>query len=236
MANVSTAFNVNPITILSQDNATVTFNISNPFGAQVAAVYYQYPSNITLSPMCYSETQVPSCPEPIKVTARCMTDPPLAIVDVWFVDPLVVKSNDKFEIPDCCEPKDEHSSMPIVQYTFKVYCKSKCVQATSSRRTMARNGDIDSRDASEFERIARDEGLFIDPQGEQDRNIEGHFCKAVDYRCGEKDNMVNVCHYSTKDGYQTYCVPEVDSDVIAYAPKDYCGPCVGGYGSSTHRN
>lgn len=27
-----------------------------------------------------------------------------------------------------------------------------------------------------------------------------------------------------------------DSDVIAYVPKDYCGPCVGGYHSSTSRN
>jgi hypothetical protein len=47
---------------------------------------------------------------------------------------------------------------------------------------------------------------------------------------------VNVCHYSAREGYQTYCVPESDSDVIAYVPKDYCGPCVGGYGgSSTYR-
>jgi hypothetical protein len=42
--------------------------------------------------------------------------------------------------------------------------------------------------------------------------------------------MVYACHYSARHGYQTFCVPELDSDILGFYPKDYCGPCVGGYG------
>jgi hypothetical protein len=54
-------------------------------------------------------------------------------------------------------------------------------------------------------------------------------CAKEDYPCGENGEYVHVCHYSSRDGYQTYCVPESDSAVVAYYPKDYCGKCVGGY-------
>ena len=39
--------------------------------------------------------------------------------------------------------------------------------------------------------------------------------------------MVYVCHYSVRDGYKTFCVPEADSDALRFYPKDYCGQCVG---------
>lgn len=56
------------------------------------------------------------------------------------------------------------------------------------------------------------------------------YCKAVDYPCGEGADMVYVCHYSTRLGYQTFCIPEADSEVLRFYNNDYCGPCVGGFG------
>jgi len=57
---------------------------------------------------------------------------------------------------------------------------------------------------------------------------EGHFCVVEDYPCGNSnDETVYVCHYSARDGYKTFCVPEPDSDALRFYPKDYCGPCVG---------
>jgi len=64
---------------------------------------------------------------------------------------------------------------------------------------------------------------------------DGHFCVSEDYPCGEDNDRVHVCHYSARDGYKTFCVPESDSDVLAFYKKDYCGPCVGGYGSKIKR-
>ena len=58
---------------------------------------------------------------------------------------------------------------------------------------------------------------------------DSHYCSKDEYPCGEINENVHVCHYSARDGYQTYCVPEADSDILGYYPKDYCGHCVGGY-------
>merc|ERR1712151_389687 len=57
----------------------------------------------------------------------------------------------------------------------------------------------------------------------------GHYCSKEDHPCGLHNENVHVCHYSARDGYQTFCVPEEYSDILAYYPKDHCGPCFGGF-------
>lgn len=59
-----------------------------------------------------------------------------------------------------------------------------------------------------------------------------YYCKASDYPCGEGRDMVHVCHYSTRLGYQTFCIPEEDSEVLRFYGNDYCGPCAGGFKGS----
>jgi hypothetical protein len=59
---------------------------------------------------------------------------------------------------------------------------------------------------------------------------EGQFhCSSKAYPCEEGPNYVNICHYSTRIGYRTYCVPEGDSEIVRFYKTDYCGPCTGGY-------
>jgi len=54
------------------------------------------------------------------------------------------------------------------------------------------------------------------------------FCAHKDYPCkGDEENMVYVCHYSSRAGYQTFCMPEMDSDVIRFNKNHHCGPCDG---------
>lgn len=55
------------------------------------------------------------------------------------------------------------------------------------------------------------------------------YCVHEDYPCtdGDEENMVYVCHYSTREGYQTFCIPETDSDIMQFYTNDYCGPCEG---------
>jgi hypothetical protein len=57
-----------------------------------------------------------------------------------------------------------------------------------------------------------------------------YYCLASDFACGDAPHMVHVCHYSTLLGYQTFCIPEADSEVLRFYGGDYCGPCVGGFG------
>jgi hypothetical protein len=57
------------------------------------------------------------------------------------------------------------------------------------------------------------------------------YCVSEDFPCeGDEANMVYVCHYSSHKGYETFCVPEVDSDILRFYSHDYCGPCEGGEG------
>jgi len=57
-----------------------------------------------------------------------------------------------------------------------------------------------------------------------------YYCLAKDFPCEDDKDKVQVCHYSSKGGYHTFCVPEADSEVLRFYSHDYCGPCVGGYG------
>lgn len=54
------------------------------------------------------------------------------------------------------------------------------------------------------------------------------YCVHEDFPCqGDEESMVFVCHYSTRAGYQTFCIPETDSDIMRFYSNDYCGPCEG---------
>jgi hypothetical protein len=57
------------------------------------------------------------------------------------------------------------------------------------------------------------------------------YCLVEDFPCKTNGN-VHVCHYNSKRGYQTFCVPEADSEILRFYSNDYCGPCVGGYASN----
>jgi hypothetical protein len=64
----------------------------------------------------------------------------------------------------------------------------------------------------------------------QEASEEGEFhCSAKAHPCSEGPGYVNICHYSTRIGYRTYCVPEGDSEIVRFYKTDYCGPCTGGY-------
>jgi hypothetical protein len=54
------------------------------------------------------------------------------------------------------------------------------------------------------------------------------FCVHEDFPCeGDEENMVYVCHYSSRAGYQTFCIPEMDSDILRFNKNHHCGPCDG---------
>jgi len=58
------------------------------------------------------------------------------------------------------------------------------------------------------------------------------YCVHEDYPCkGDDDYMVHVCYYSSHSGYQTFCIPEMDSDVLRFNKKHHCGPCKGWSGA-----
>merc|ERR1712113_1380715 len=131
MSESDTEWPFNPIKIVDQSYNTVTFTVTNPFNSTVTAMYYQYSAAHTGNTECYADDPVFPCAETIDITAHCLTHPkvPLALVDVWFVDADVVSSEDADTVPKCCEPVPEDDDLPTVQWSFKVYCETKCPES-----------------------------------------------------------------------------------------------------------
>ena len=76
---------------------------------------------------------------------------------------------------------------------------------------------------------AEDGMTHSNEKSEEDEDVP--YCVSTDFPCeGDGDNLVYVCHYSPRKGYQTFCVPESDSEILRFYRNDYCGPCEGGFG------
>ena len=170
--------------------------------------------------------------EYFEYTAYCMKNCPITIVEVWAQNDGFSASNNAV-VPECCNPNPAHGE-PIVQYTFKLHCLSQCPDADYSQVDRRLRGDNQTKAGSslDFAKVKEEAVASLSDQDLEESNAadeEEHFCSSRDYPCGDDGSHVHVCHYSTRTGFETFCVPEADSDIMGFYPKDYCGPCVGGY-------
>jgi hypothetical protein len=223
-----------PIIITAQNVTHVSFQVENTFGSTVSSIFTQYHSGSFGETECLEENPTPN--EQIDFTAQCMRNTKISIVNIWVTECETSDFNflnddaDNAEIPECCHAG---GTCNTVQYTFKLPCVDHCPEdlepprdPVSDRKLaheMIREKKAHEGSTSEFEEIT----------GQPEPNdIEDHFCVIEDYPCGVQNDKVHVCHYSARDGYKTFCVPEADSDALRFYPKDYCGPCVGGYATA----
>jgi hypothetical protein len=213
-----------PIKIISQDTTSVTFQVINTFN-ETTTVFTQYHTGNFGEVECLEVTNVNVTEIADTYTAQCMHNVPITILNIWVASTVesgsVIIDND--EVPGCCLP-DQWTKTPTVQYTLKIPCVDPCPVDEPSRHLS--KVEI-SKSLHDYVTQEEAKGDFApEPSGGGE---DEHFCVSVDYPCGETGDQVYVCHYSARDGYKTFCVPEPDSDVLAFYPKDYCGPCVGGY-------
>lgn len=149
------------------------------------------------------------------------------------------------------------SAVPMSQSQVKLNCQGEVYVAhiverrnSMSTAAIAKNGipvhfehsskgnstgeNIEKKDEaappSDDELLSEDSAANVSNDGSAE---DGSFyCSAIEFPCrdDEGEGMVHVCHYSARLGYQTFCIPEADSEVLRFYNKDYCGPCVGGFG------
>jgi hypothetical protein len=132
-----------PITIVAQKGGTVTFNISNPFPDTLRALYYQFSDGAT--PKCLESAKMASCMQPVNVTATCIAGynathqetRKYAIIDIWMVDPVLVKAVDNATIAECCHAEEGHGGKNTALFSYKVYCDTTCPVTSTVRRTRA---------------------------------------------------------------------------------------------------
>ena len=216
-----------PIIVVEQTKTQVRFKVKNTWSNVVSRIFTQYHAGVTGDNECF-ETDNIQRGESNEFTAYCMHNVPITLVDVWVSDVSFNATSDNADVPICCHPPSDDTN-PKVHYSFKVYCVSQCVSSTSApesrRRLDSFSVEEDAQQPEKNQEVGTLESTDAEGSG------SGHYCSNNDYPCGDDDSMVYVCHYSAKRGYQTFCVNEPDTDIIAYYPKDYCGPCVGGYGT-----
>ena len=211
-----------PIVILEQAKTYVRFAVENTWNESVARIFTQFHDTPTGQTECFEDDNVQKH-ETMDYTAYCMINVPITIVDIWVSDSSFNTTMDNAVVPECCHPPSDDTN-PKVQYTFKIYCVTQC----PTDNTTVPAGTRRRLDMEKPKHVMP--GFGHDASSGNAERTDGHYCASVDYPCGDNDEKVYICHYSAKNGYQTYCVPEPDSDIVAFYPKDYCGPCVGGYG------
>jgi len=118
--------------------------------------------------------------------------------------------------PGCCS------------YVYKIPCSAD-IMCDGVRRLEDNIGDtldIDGNDNIEQGFMTEEMRAAAEPS--VDSEEDDPYCIHEDYPCkGDEENMVYVCHYSKQAGYQTFCVPEMDSDILRFDKNHHCGPCDG---------
>lgn len=232
-----------PVEITFQNTTHVGFRVINTFSSTVSSVFTQYHSGSFGETECLSEDNVDEVVE-TNFMAKCMRNTRISIVNIWMTDcqtnSTFLDLGDDAEIPDCCYPGEQCNT---VQYTFKLPCENPCPpeeggeaevvaeEAPPLVRRRRRATQI-GREKKPHEGGTREFEELVGKPDETTNDATDHFCVVEDYPCGPSNDKVHVCHYSARDGYKTFCVPEPDSDALRFYPKDYCGPCVGGYAMS----
>jgi hypothetical protein len=220
-----------PLRIIAQNGTHVTFEVENTYEYAFTSFYIEYHTGAFGESDCLETQNVEALTEVAEYTAECMVNVPISIVNLWVVDcnqTFFSTEEDHAEIPICCGPPTD-TQCPTVQYTFKLECVDPCPDdwTPPARQLSTMEQEEDAASVEAFKNAAKEGVSASEPSSD---GKDGHFCVSEDYPCGEQLDRVYVCHYSARDGYKTFCVPEPDSDVLAFYPKDYCGPCVGGYG------
>jgi len=149
------------------------------------------------------------------------------------------QSNENDLLPNLPGIGDDSTS-PMAQNQIKLNCQGEVFMAhiveredsISTTAAVAKNGVpvyLDSSIENNTDNISPAVTDSISKPTNVDNN-GSFYCVAADFPCsneGGGKNMVHICHHSASVGYQTFCIPEADSEVLRFYQKDYCGPCVG---------
>ena len=108
-----------------------------------------------------------------------------------------------------------------VDSSVKIHCATTFASRPRSRVSGDSKGTCTGREDFTASCFSKAAGVVAGQYGKN-----AMLCFVEDHPCGDVVKSDQVCHYSTKEGYHTCCVPE--AEVVACFPRDYCDPCVGG--------
>jgi hypothetical protein len=206
------SYDVMPVEIeMMGDGSSVTFTIKNKWHGDLDHLFIHY---------LPKDGEDHSCVEFTDCELDSLGGPYIASCTNGIAEVEIYVSDDEYtlggaDVPAECQA-DATSSEKTCSYKFELPC-----QECGSRRL----DDLSVKEAFTADEVVSG----VSEPSENDEDIP--YCVSEDFPCeGEGDDMVYVCHYSARKGYETFCIPESDSDILRFYPNDYCGPCEGGYG------
>ena len=124
-----TPFPNDGIRILSQDQTSVTVELTQSYTTSPATIdylFYQYKPD-SFDTKCYEEDNMDGAAT-IEVTIECMRNTPIALLELWVADAVeknVLTADDTAIIPDCCHPSVPEGT-PTTKYLFEIKCETAC--------------------------------------------------------------------------------------------------------------
>jgi hypothetical protein len=204
-------------------DSSVTFRVNqiwemNGFDSWFAAVYTDAEGDL----VCKQVDQINYDSSTLHAS-KCVDG--VSSIDFYVHDPSVIFES-LHQVPNVCKQLMK-SADSVALHRFEFSCSSTgpCGELQTDICAVQHVEDLENSEAfTAFEA----EGAVYEPNGNEE---DIPYCVSEDFPCeGEGHDMVYVCHYSARKGYQTFCIPETDSDILRFYPNDYCGPCEGGYG------
>jgi hypothetical protein len=199
----------------------VAFSFTNNWSSEMTDVTLLFETGDGEGPDCVSLASLgPGVKYDNILTATCDPATKTAQVEVYVSSASIgfMEAKTKCDVPESggCS------------FTYKIPCSAE-VMCGGLRRLVEVVGD-DGGIAAEAEQGFMTDEMRAAGQGAGDGEDPEDipYCVHEDYPCqGDEEVMVYVCHYSTRAGYQTFCIPEADSDIMRFYSNDYCGPCEG---------
>jgi hypothetical protein len=170
-------------------------------------------------------------------TAQCtngVAEIEIYAYDCTFVDVPIIDNL----VPASCQPWIEVGKKVRYQFTLPCLCDSSSlpVQKTmtgphqvSAPIIVPVNVPVDAPSRNNRRELDVDNSVVVGTTTATDMPLT-YYCLAKEFPCQGGNDMVHICHYTARKGYETFCIPEADSEVLRFYSHDYCGPCRGGFG------
>jgi len=177
----------------------VRFSFTNNWDVSLDSIDLYYDRGDGLGQQCQSLNSLArGAIYPNPLAAACNAETQMAEIEVYISDRSISHASSLGQCGD--------NGAGSCSYVYKIPCSTD-VACDYERR-------LESEEADEFER--------------NNESDDTPYCVHKDYPCkGDEEYMVFVCHYSSQAGYQTFCIPEMDSDILRFNENHHCGPCDG---------
>jgi len=221
-------YSTQPFTIEELDDSgsnELRFSFTNNWPTAMSDIELRYDRGDGLGKQCQSLNSLSSgSMYPNTLAAACDPSTKTADIEVYVSSTSIDHSS---SINQCGAPQGSCSYVYKVPCSPSIMCEDIRVRQLNEIRIQ-----LGHEENENIERgyIAR--GFMTDEMKaaeEIDEDFEDlPFCVHKDHPCeGDEEKMVYVCHYSPQKGYQTFCIPEMDSDILQFDGRNHCGPCDG---------